>query len=86
MAMKSFAIKPVAGAIGVYFTVSAATYYYFKGRKDDPDAAEATAAAAATPGGAVGECSRRDSFSRQAKCYDDQVGFDETLMGMTLLR
>ena len=77
---KSFAIKPVAGAVGVYLTVSGATYFYFRGRKDEPGAE------AAAPAGAVGENSRKQSFSRQAKCYDDQVGLDETLMGMTLLR
>ena len=76
--------KMVVGGLGVYGLVSATTYFYFRGRKGDPEAAAAAAAAAG--GSVVGETARRVAFSSQAKCYDDQVGLDETLMGMTLLR
>ena len=63
--------------VGTYGIVTGATYLYLKDRKGGGEVA---------PGVAVVEEARREAFSTQAKCYDTQVGLDETLMGVNLLR
>jgi hypothetical protein len=69
--------KMVMVGVGTYGIVTGATYLYLKDRKGGGEVAA---------GSAVVEATRRGAFSAQAKCYDNQVGLDETLMGVNLLR
>ena len=74
--------------LGLYGTVAATTYGYFTSRQAKPDLPE-DGSQQGSRGGPGCPCESTfggNTFDRVAATYDRQIGWDETLMGIGLLR
>ena len=74
--------RTALGGLGLYLGVAGTTYWYFKGRQSDlEDKSRQGRDVLSRPGSSEGV-----AYDDLADSYDQQIGWDETLMGINLLR